>query len=453
MDLEKIEEFILNRMRETRIPGLSIGIIKGNELVYARGFGFRDIEFGLPATPRTIYGIGSITKSFTALSILKLMEEGLVDLNDPIDKYLPIRLRAMGEQVRIHHLLTHTSGIPALGYAEAYINGVLGLENNWLPLASPNDVISFMLGAEEWAVARPGERFFYLNEGYVLLGQVINKVSGLSYEDFVRKNILQPLGMVRSYFTADEVNKDSDVATPYIISKDGVHVRSRFPFGITSDGGLLSNVIDMAKYVIMLINRGEFNGTRIISKDHLELAERKYIDVPWRIIGDEGYGYGLIISEGFFGRKLVEHSGNVLVYTAYMGYIPSDGVGVIVMANAEGYPLTKLGIYILAQLLGHDPTKELKAYILEETARKIEGVYETYGGTIRVTITSQGDYLIMRSTTRYTEENVILVPEEIRDDYARYFALINGSKIPAEFYIEGDKVYLIHERFRYVKRS
>ncbi|MCG2870541.1 MAG: beta-lactamase family protein, partial [Vulcanisaeta sp.] len=133
MDTERLEEFILERMREFKVPGISIGIVKDGRLVYARGFGFRDMEAGLPTTPGTIYGIGSITKAFTALSILKLAEENRLNLNDPVEKYIPLRLRPFGEPVLVHHLLTHTSGIPALGYAEAFINGVLGLKSNLLP--------------------------------------------------------------------------------------------------------------------------------------------------------------------------------------------------------------------------------------------------------------------------------------------------------------------------------
>jgi len=451
MDYGRLEEFILNRMRESRLPGLSIGLIKNGELVYSRGFGFRDIERGLPATPGTVYGIGSITKSFTALAILKLAEEGRLSLQDPVEKYVPLRLRALNEPVLVHHLLTHSSGIPALGYAEAFINGVLNLDSSWLPLSTPNDVLTFMSHASEWAVAKPGERFFYLNEGYVILGEIIRKVSGMPYDEYVARHILKPLGMGRTYLKADDVSKDPDVAVPYIINEEGRHLASRFPFGITSDGGLLSNVIDMSRYVAMLINRGELNGVRVISREYLELAERKYIDVPWRVIGDEGYGYGLVVSDNFMGERLISHGGNVLVYTAYMAYMPARGVGVVVMANAQGYPLANVGMYALALMLNHDPDKEIGVFIRENTARLLEGVYESYGGAVRVRVSRRGDFLILESTTKHTREATILVPEEVRHDYARYFTLVNGVKTPAEFHITNNGVELIYERFKLVK--
>ncbi|HIP56711.1 MAG TPA: class A beta-lactamase-related serine hydrolase, partial [Ignisphaera aggregans] len=196
MDTHRLEEFILSKMSETRIPGLSIAIVDRDRVVYARGFGFRDLERGLPSTPETIYGIGSVTKSFTALAIMKLVEEGKLSLDDPVERYVPLKLRSMGEPIRIHHPLTHTSGIAALAYAEAFIRGSLQLDGEtWLPLASPQDVISYMSGYEEWVVDKPGKRFFYLNEGYVLLGYIISKVTGIEYEDYVKQYILRPLSM------------------------------------------------------------------------------------------------------------------------------------------------------------------------------------------------------------------------------------------------------------------
>ncbi len=453
MDTAKLESFILEKMSKTRIPSISIAIVKGDSVVYSRAFGFRDIEKGLYATPNTIYGIGSVTKSFTALAILKLVEEGKLDLEDPIEKYVPLDIKPFGESIRIHHLLTHTSGIPALAYAEAYIRGVLGLDRVWLPLATPEDVISFMRDAHQWIASRPGERFFYLNEGYVLLGYIISKISGMRYEDYVKKYILEPLEMRRTYFFEEEVRRDLDVATPYIVDREGKHIPSRFPYGITADGGLLSNAMDMARYLSMLINRGLFRDKTIIDSKYIDLMERKYIDVPFKIFGDEGYGYGLIVTEKFFDKKLIHHSGSVLVYTAFMGYIPSEKLGVVVLANALGYPLSYIGMYALALALGHDPEKELEFIKRDRILNRLEGIYETYKGTHRVTIKHQGDFLFIIYRDKYTEYSIPLIPEEIREDYAKFYTLSAGRKIYAEFYIEKERVMAFYERYRMVKVS
>jgi len=205
-----------------------------------------------------------------------------------------------------------------LGYAEAFIRGVLGLDGSWLPLSYPDDVMTFMKGFEGWVEARPGERFFYLNEGYVILGKVVERVSGISYEDFVRRNILEPLGMKRSYFRREEVEGDPDVAVGYVIDRDGRHVKSRFPYGVTADGGLLSNPLDMARYTVMLLNRGVYNGVELLSPRMVELAESIHARLPYESIVADGYGYGLMVKEDFLGRKLVGHGGSVLTYTAYV---------------------------------------------------------------------------------------------------------------------------------------
>ncbi len=441
----------MEKMSETKIPGLSIAVIEGNEIIYSRGFGFRDLNSGAPATPSTIYGIGSITKSFTALAIMQLVEEGKLDLRDPVDKYVPLKLRPLGKPATIHNLLTHSSGIPALAYAEAFIRGLLEEGETWLPIATPEDIIAFMRGAEEWAVAKPGERFFYLNEGYVLLGYIISKVSGIKYVEYVKKRILGPLGMKRSYFDKNEVERDPDVATPYIIDKEGKHIPSRFPYGITSDGGLLSNALDLAKYVIMYLDRGKLNGTEIVSAKSIELMEKPYIKVPFELFGGEAYGYGLIVYPNFLGHKLIGHSGSVWVYTAFMGYIPERKIGVTVLANSSGYPLSYIGMYALANMLGKSP-EELPFIRMEGLLKKLEGTYESYKGTMRLIVERQGDFLFIKRKSKYIEESIPLVFEKAEDDTVLFYTLSGGRKIYAEFRVKNGKIELLYERYKLMKR-
>jgi CubicO group peptidase (beta-lactamase class C family) len=116
-------------------------------------------------------------------------------LDDPVEKFLPLKIRPFGEPIRIWHLLSHTAGIPALAYAEAELRWEQGTGGKPLALATVEDFVAWLNGATDWVEARPGERWFYLNEGYILLGGIIEKLSGLSYADYVRKKILEPLGM------------------------------------------------------------------------------------------------------------------------------------------------------------------------------------------------------------------------------------------------------------------
>ncbi|MFN3347188.1 MAG: serine hydrolase domain-containing protein, partial [Candidatus Bipolaricaulaceae bacterium] len=233
-EYETLEEFVRERMRRTRLPGVSLALVRGDEVVYARGFGFRDLEKKLPATPATAYGIGSITKSFTALAILQLAEEGKLSLDDPVEKFLPLKIRPFGEPIRIWHLLTHTAGVPALAYAEAELRWEQGTGGRPLALATVEDFLAWLNGAADWVEARPGQRWFYLNEGYILLGGIMEKLSGLAYADYVRKRILGPLGMTSTGFLGEDV---PELATPYVVPAEGQPKPGKIrPIPIGSDG-------------------------------------------------------------------------------------------------------------------------------------------------------------------------------------------------------------------------
>ncbi|MEM3874441.1 MAG: serine hydrolase [Candidatus Bathyarchaeia archaeon] len=451
MNYGRLEEFIFERLSKTHLPGLSLAIIQRGELAYTRGFGFRDLDYGLRATPETLYGVGSVTKSFTALSIMQLAEKGKLSLDDPVRKYIPLNLEPKGEKpVKIWHLLCHASGIPALAYAEGLIRYVTGAGGKWVLIASAEDLFTFMRDASQWALAEPGERWFYLNEGYVILGHIIEKVSGVSYDNYVRENILKPLGMDRSFFRREDVEADANVATPYIITRDGEPKKSVFPYGIYADGGLISNVIDLAHYIIMYLNRGKYNGNILASSKSIKEMEEPRVKLPLQVFGGESYGYGLSIIPNFFGHKLVGHGGSVLVYTAYMGYIPEKRVGVALLANGSGYPLSQMGLYALALLLDKDPD-ELPFIKYEKTYELLGGLYQTYKGTMDAKVVPKGGLLQIEICDKYTDMIIPLIPENIEGNVKRFYAIQAGGKLPVEFIVDGERVELIYERYRLKK--
>ena len=450
-DFATLDEFVLEKMRESRTPGLSISIVADDRVKYTRAFGFRDLSSGLAATPRTLFGIGSVTKSFTALSIMQLVGEGKLSLDDSVEKYVPGIPRPFGQAPTIHDLLTHSSGLPALGYGEAFISGVLGFDNSWLPVSTAEDVITFMRDATDWAVSKPGKRFFYLNEGYVLLGYIIEKVSKQTYEAYLQKRVLRPLRMDRTFISRADVEKDNDRATPYIVDKDGKHIPSGVPYGISSDGGIISNVMDLSKYVRMCISRGHFEGKTIIDRKQFEAMEQPHIRLPYEYFGKEAYGYGWSITPNFYGHKLIDHSGSVGVYTAYVGYIPAKKVGVAVLGNPSKYSASNIGMFALAQLLGVDP-KTLPYVKQERILQKLQGQYETYKGTMKINIKKQGDFLIAQMKDRYTEETTPLIPQKLEEDHATFYTLSEGTKLTTEFNLRNDKVEWIFERYKARKK-
>jgi CubicO group peptidase (beta-lactamase class C family) len=445
----RIESFILEKMSEYKMPSVSIAIVEDGKAIYKRGFGFRDISNALPADENTLYGVGSITKSFTALSIMQLVEKGLVSLDDNIEKYLKVVPRAFRD-VTIHHLLTHSSGIPALAYAEAYIRGLTGVDGSWLPINKPEDIAIFMDRAHKWRESKPGERFFYLNEGYATLGKIIEKVSGLRYTEYVHKNILKPLKMKNSFFNHEHESIEENWAKPYIIDERGEIKESRFPFGIESDGGLISNVMDLTRYINMYINNGRYDGEAIIDRASIEMMEKLYIRLPYQEFGGEGYGYGLIITPNFYGYKLIGHSGSLLVHTGYMGYIRDKGIGVAVLSNASGYRLSFIGKFVLASLLNKKPG-EMYFVMNEIILKKLEGDYQTYKNTTKAKVLKEDSvlYLIIREGGR--ERRIPLIPKVIEEDYVSLETYVSWRRYNVEFYIKDNKIDLIYERYKFRK--
>lgn len=449
MEFSQLESFIFEKIGESKLPGVAGALVQDDQVIWTKGFGFRDIERGLSATPHSLYGIGSITKSFTALAIMQLVERSLLSLEDPVEKYIPFPVKPRGELVRIWHLLTHTSGIPALAYAEAVIRGATGAGQTWLPISGYSDMLTFLRDANEWVIDKPGARWFYLNEGYILLGMIIEVCSGVKYAEYISKSIFEPLGMMRSFFEKQDVESDPDNATPYVVTDDGQRRPSTYAYGsILSDGGIISNVLDLARYTRMYLNQGELDGTRVVSRESVATMFTPRITTPHtgRPIGDYEYALGLAVYNSFFGHKLISHGGSVGTATAYVGFVPDSNVGIALLANGSGYALSQMGMYGLALALGHEPDR-LYFVAREKALRELEGTYEAYKGTLNWTVKRSGEFLTIEEKTRFNTTTTILVPDNIGDTIRTFYTLEPGNKLAAEFHIQGDKVSLIHERY------
>jgi CubicO group peptidase (beta-lactamase class C family) len=309
-----------------------------------------------------------------------------------------------------------------------------------------------MRDATDWAVSKPGKRFFYLNEGYVLLGYIIAKVGKSTYEAYLRKRVLRPLGMDRTFISRPDVEKDNDRATPYIVDKEGKHIPSGAPYGISSDGGIISNVLDLSNYVRMCLNRGRFDGKSIVGKKLFEAMEQPHMRLPYEYFGKEAYGYGWSITPNFYGHKLIDHSGSVGVYTAYVGYIPEKKVGVAVLGNPSKYSASNIGMFALAQLLGVDP--ETLPYVKQDRIlEKLQGEYETYKGTMKINVKKKGDFLIAEMKDKYTEEATPLIPQKLEEDHATFYTFSEGTKLTTEFSVRNGKVEWIFERYKALKKG
>ena len=445
---EKIESFIFKRMTDRGVPGLSIAILDGGEVCYARGMGFRDFTLNTSTTPRTTYCIGSVTKPFTALAVMQLQEAGLLGLDDPVEEYVPIKVRPKGEKILVKHLLSHSSGLPSLGYASATLSTVTEISDVWYPISNPQDLLVFMAGAGDWAVSEPGGHYAYLNAGYILLGLIIEKASGEGYAGYIKGHILDPLRMERSTFSEEDVDEDDDVATPYIVSRESGRTPTRYPYGhLISDGGLMSNVEEMSHFVKMLMSEGTFEDRSMASPESIREMMEPKIQTPSEPI--EGgsrthYGYGLRVKTDFLGHRLIHHSGSVYGSSAYMGLIPERGVGVVLLANG-GYFLGDMGEYALAMLLGGDPM-ELPYFRRMRTLDELTGSYTTFRGTSDYKVTRSGGILQLESSYGRGTYTTPLIPVDLYGETKTFNVYGMESVTPVKFLKEKGETFFIYDR-------
>jgi CubicO group peptidase (beta-lactamase class C family) len=445
---EKLESFMFQRMMERGIPGLSITAIDRGEICYERGLGFRDVSLNTSTTPRTIYCIGSVTKPFTALAVMQLHEEGLLSLDDPVEEYVPYRARPRGEQILVKHLLSHSSGLPSLGYAAATLSTVTNISDDWFPISDPHDLLVFMAGAEDWALSKPGLRYAYLNAGYILLGLVIEKASGEGYTDYIKGRILDPLSMDRSTFHEADVEKDDDVATPYIVSREEGRSPTRYPYGhLISDGGLMSCVEDMANFMKMLLSSGVFEGRQVARPESImEMMEPKIQTMGEPIEGGSRtyYGYGLRIKTEFLGQKLINHSGSVYGSSAYMGIIPDRNVGVVLLANG-GYFLGDMGEYALALLLDREPL-EIPYFRRMRALDDLTGSYTTFRGTSTYKVIRSGGILQLESSFGRGTYTTPLIPVDLYGETKLFNVYGMDTITPVEFVRDKGEMCLVYDR-------
>ena len=322
----KIDSTYTTLLKKNKVTGASIAIVDKGEIVYATGYGFSDLENKKKADANTIYGIGSITKAFTALSIMQLQEQKKLRVTNSIKDYL-VDLKIENpfndsNQIYINDILSHTSGLPS-DIANGFfvdnpptISWVIK-ELNKQRLISPRRYISA-----------------YSNVGYGLLGEVISRVSGLSYGDYLRQNIFTPLNMMSSSIGYEL----SNTSKTYNGNKETVEPTVRD----VAAGFISSNVIDMSNFISMLMADGSFKSNQIISPSSIEDMERDQL-TNVLLTQPFAYGYGLMIDSIKIKNNkkkdstivsIIGHGGDTHAFHADLAYIPEQKVGAVVLTNS-----------------------------------------------------------------------------------------------------------------------
>lgn len=451
----EIESFVADWLSDHRIPGGALAVVDAEGLLYAEGFGARNLERNEPATEETLLGIGSSTKSLTATAIMQLAEDGDLSVEDPVDKYLPHLSDVPGEQIKIRDLLTHTSGMPSDGSAGPLITRPLGVGGMEVPLSSKADFRRHVEGSADRRVT-DRETFFYYNSGYTMLGEIIEKVTGERFASYVEGNILAPLGMDRSTFSHEAFEDDDDRMTFYL-KQDDEASQTGFPFDqlIHPPGGMVSSVTEMATYIRMYLNGGSLNGNTVLSEDSIDEMTTpvstfgSYIDDQ-----EQMYGYGLMSRE-FLDDRLVGHGGSVAVSNFWFGYLEEAEMGVAVgcTTTPETHP-SAVGPAVLALLQGEDHRNVIPHYKLVEALERVTGSYSTYRGIGGATVEREGGTLTFTQESGLSSQELSLTPETIEDELLVCETIMaSGRRLPVRFELDGDAVHCYLERSRFVKET
>jgi len=309
----RVDEYVSQVMQARHSAGLSLAVVKQGRIIKAGGYGFANVEHRVPASGTTVYRIASVTKTFTAAAIMLLAQGGKVRLDDRISRYFP-DFPASWHYVTVRHLLTHTSGI------KDYIDEV---RRSPFEDTTPDEIIRSL--AAEPLNFQPGEKWKYSNTGYLILGQLIQRVSGKAWDDYLDERIFAPLGMAatRRHIHWDPI---PGLASRYDWRDNSL--RNALFLNSTvwdnADGGLCSTVLDLAKWDASLYTES------VLKRESLE-----QLWTPTRLNGGTTvrYGLGWDIGESFRGHRLIEHSGGSPGTSAYLGRFLDDQLTVIVLAN------------------------------------------------------------------------------------------------------------------------
>ena len=374
----QLDAFAQRWMHRWKVPGASLAVVEDGRRPFFRGYGFRDREARLPATPRTVYGLASVTKSFTAMAILRLEEDGRLSTRDPVVRHLPEfgtpDPRAT-RRITIHHFLTHSSGLPPL--PSIYYTGArslardlpydprvarrVGIDPDHAPIDTYEQLMEYLRTTRYRLLGPPGRCFSYSNEGFGLLGAVIERVSGRTHESYLEEELLRPAGMRSTTFDSGVMFRQAEVTTLYSPQRTG----KRHGFVPSQDwwddtslracGGLRSNVEDLARYLQIYLNDGRVDGERVLTPASLRKMTTPQVEVS----AGQHYGYGVFLRPDYHGTPLVYHSGGLPGVSSFFAVAPRRRLGGVILTNAEGVSAPRVLLAAINPRLGLPPETPL----------------------------------------------------------------------------------------------
>ncbi|MGV3761286.1 serine hydrolase [Parapedobacter sp.] len=326
--LSDMDSLLAKLLDDYHVAGFSVAVVHKDRVVYAKGFGYRDYEKQLPATPNTLYAIGSSTKAFTAALLGKLFGDSL-SLDDKVTEHLPALHFKDGREadVTVRDLMTHRTGLSRYDFSWYVFNS-----------DARDSLLRRVAYMEPNAALR--EKWQYNNFMYLAQGMIAERMTGKTWEENIKNRFFTPLGMSRSNFDVNEMAADADAAAGYTVTEaDAIEKMPYFEIrGMGPAGSINSSVLEMANWLQLWIDGGAYGGKRLIPRDFVgEAASSQMVmagglPTKHKDVHLANYGLGWMISS-YRGHYRVEHGGNIDGFTASTCFFPVDGLGIVVLSN------------------------------------------------------------------------------------------------------------------------
>ncbi|MDD8039793.1 MAG: serine hydrolase, partial [Acidobacteriota bacterium] len=332
--LEGFDQIAEDALKALKVTGAAMAVVKNDKVVYAKGFGYKDVENKIPATPDTIFAIGSSSKAFTVFALGRLVDEGKLEWEAPVRNYIPwfkLYDKEAGARLSVRDLVTHRSGLPR--------HDLLWYNNK---TASREDLVRALAYLPPTADLR--EKWQYNNLMFLTAGYLLETLTGKPWEDAVRSLVFEPLGMKRSNFSVLDSQKDSDFAFPYnFVDKAYEKLPFRDITNVGPAGSINSSVNEMARWVAVHLADGKFEGRDLLSSSTVSDMHNPHM-VTGAVssspdIAATAYAMGWF-TDVYRGHRRVHHGGNIDGFSAQVAFLPDDGLGFVVLTNMNGtsYP-------------------------------------------------------------------------------------------------------------------
>ncbi len=319
-----IDRFIIHQMAIQHIPGLALAITHNNQVLHVKGYGKASAQ--QPVTPQTQFPIASLSKSFTAVAVLQLVEAGRIGLDAPVKQYLPgftLADTKTASQITIRHLLNHISGLSDLSFSES-------LQPQ--PITNAERVNSLH---KAHPVATPGTQFHYFNPNYDVLARVVEVVSGQSFASYLRSHIFAPLQMSKTFSAttmSEAQQRSSSLASGHLMAFAIPFAYPELSGYLGGNAGIVSTAEDIAKYLILHSNDGQFEKIQLLTSNSVTLMHTS----PPQIKSSYGMGWFITAKNG---RQLLQHNGILSTFYTDVAILPNEKYGIALFYNISALPL------------------------------------------------------------------------------------------------------------------